>query len=146
MIYGHKATLFTCKSRSAQGGQRNENEGGDGVRKRRANAEKGMRYLRAYEGGKKWRLSCSHGSLQKCFIVQAERQQRRSHLNTACPWQVLSAFLPLLRFFHRLLVFSLRPPRISLTLHSPFSYLIIYIHRVIRVLIARSVLPRARAC
>lgn len=57
MIYGHKATLFTRKSRSAQGGQRhrqrNENEGGGGARKRRFNAEKGMGYLRAYEGGKK---------------------------------------------------------------------------------------------
>lgn len=57
MIYGHKATLFTCKNRSAQGGQRrrqrNENEGGGGVRKRRANVwRKGWGYLRAYEGGK----------------------------------------------------------------------------------------------
>ena len=51
--------------------------------------------------GKKWWLSCSYSSLQKCCAAAAV-QPRRSHLNTACPWLVLSAsfyFYLYLRFF-----------------------------------------------
>lgn len=85
------------------------------------------------------RLSCSHGSLQKCFTVQGRAaaatiafEYRLSLASIVC----LPSSSPLLSPSPRFLA---TPSTFSLTLHSPFSYLIIHIHRVIRVLIPRRV-------
>lgn len=59
----------------------------------------------------------------KNVLLCGQRQQRRSHLNTACPWQVLSAFLLLL-----LLLPSpqLRPSSPNLSPSSSLSFLLLH--------------------
>lgn len=94
MIYGHRVTLFVRKSRSdVQGG--GGGGGGNEMRTKEAMVQEGGRLMqkgnsRAYEGGKN--DGCP-AAMVVCKNVSLYRQQRRSHLNTACPWQVLSAFL-----------------------------------------------------
>lgn len=81
--------------------QRNENEGSGGARRRRVNAERDgiLTKVEKNDGCPAAMVVCKNVSPCR------QRQQRRSHLNTACPWQVLSAFLLLL-----LLPFPQLPP------------------------------------
>lgn len=93
--------------------QRNENEG-SGVQEEGGLMQKGTGYLRACEGGKKWWLSCSHGSLQKCFAVQAAAaatiafEYRLSLASIVClPSSSTSSTVPLVTPPHRKLPSSL---------------------------------------
>lgn len=101
--------------------RRNENEGSSGARRRRVNAERDE-VLARLRRWKKMTVVLQPWVVCKNVSPCRQRQQRRSHLNTACPWQVLSAFLLLLL----LLPFSQLPPSALCNppLSSSFSFLL----------------------